>query len=217
MRMSKSARASGPSGPRRLKDRLRETTRAEILDAAERVFAREGFETGRMEQVAEAAGVSVGTLYNYFADRRTLVSELVEARRAELLHRVDQALERATADPIERLRALMIASFEHVEAHRPFVSLLVQDGIGECGVAGRRAATQPSTTFRVLQSRARAELERATGAGRLRGVDAAFVAHLLAGSVRSVVLYSLAEGEAIEPRGTADRILRVFLEGAGGA
>lgn len=195
---------------------MRETTRAAILDAAESVYARHGLEAGRMEQVAEAAGVSVGTLYNYFADRKTLVSSLLDERRAELLRRVDSALECAPADPIERLRRLLLSSFEHFEAHRPFVSLLVQEGIGECGPLPG-AASPPSTTFRVLRARAQEALELARQQGTLRETDVGFLAHLVTGSLRSAILYGLAEGVPLGPAATADRILSLFLEGAGAA
>src|SRR2546422_7964168 len=67
------------SGPIPLRARLRETIRHSILDAAETVFSEHGTAHGRMEQIAARAGVSVGTLYNHFVDRR----DLVEALRSE--------------------------------------------------------------------------------------------------------------------------------------
>ena len=42
---------------------------AEILGAAVRVFARNGFHRSKMAAIAQEAGVSAGTLYNYFSDK----------------------------------------------------------------------------------------------------------------------------------------------------
>lgn len=66
-------------------------TVAVILDAAIRVLDREGFEALTTSRVAEVAGVSVGTLYQYFAHRDAIVTALQDReleRTAALLERV---------------------------------------------------------------------------------------------------------------------------------
>jgi AcrR family transcriptional regulator len=197
----------------KLKERMRQATRAAILDAAEHVYVRHGFEAGRMEQIAESAGVSVGTLYNYFADRKSLVGSLLEDRRAELLRRVDEALASAPDRPVERLRALARSALDHVEAHRPFVSLLVQEGAGDCGPSPLAKAPGPTTTILGLQTRVRATLERARKQGRLADKNVVLLSHLFTGSLRAVIFFGLAEREPIDPKATADRIVHYFLEG----
>ncbi len=49
----------------------------QILQAAERVFAREGLTNTRMEQIAAEAGLSVGILYWYFKDKDDLIYQLL--------------------------------------------------------------------------------------------------------------------------------------------
>jgi AcrR family transcriptional regulator len=98
-----------------------------IVDAATEVFARTGFAAAQMADVARAAGVSVGTLYNYVEGKAALLllcaerpfADITAGRplpvpapdRAELLTRLDKtlgehvrvpALEHALATPIER-------------------------------------------------------------------------------------------------------------------
>lgn len=51
--------------------------KAQILQAAERVFAREGLTNARMEQIAAEAGLSVGILYWYFEDKDDLIYQLL--------------------------------------------------------------------------------------------------------------------------------------------
>ncbi len=60
--------------PMRAEDR--ERTRGRILDAAETVFARDGFERARIDSIGAEAGLSTGTLYNYFHNKTSLVLEL---------------------------------------------------------------------------------------------------------------------------------------------
>lgn len=74
--------------PRQLRSRA---TVAVILDAAIRVLDREGFDALTTSRVAEVAGVSVGTLYQYFAHRDAIVSALQDReleRAGALLERV---------------------------------------------------------------------------------------------------------------------------------
>jgi AcrR family transcriptional regulator len=53
-------------------------TRRRVLDAAEALFARLGYEPTSMADVAERAGVGVGTLYHHFPDKRSLLLELID-------------------------------------------------------------------------------------------------------------------------------------------
>jgi AcrR family transcriptional regulator len=54
-------------------------TRARCLAAAETLFTRRGFGETSVADVAERAGVGVGTLYHHFPDKRALLLELIDA------------------------------------------------------------------------------------------------------------------------------------------
>jgi AcrR family transcriptional regulator len=53
-------------------------TRAKLLDAAEGLFTRHGYDGTAIGDVARRADVGVGTLYHHFADKRAILLELVE-------------------------------------------------------------------------------------------------------------------------------------------
>ena len=57
--------------------RARQTVEA-VLDAVQRVLRRHGAEAITTNRVAEAAGVSIGSLYQYFPSKEALVAELLE-------------------------------------------------------------------------------------------------------------------------------------------
>ena len=61
----------------------REDTRAQILAAAARVFARNGFHGTSLDAVGEEAGFSRGAVYYNFADKEELFLELLDQRCAE--------------------------------------------------------------------------------------------------------------------------------------
>jgi AcrR family transcriptional regulator len=66
-----------------------------ILDAAIRVLDREGLDAMTTSRVAEVAGVSVGTLYQYFAHREAIIEALQERE----LERAGAMLERLLMNP----------------------------------------------------------------------------------------------------------------------
>ncbi|MEU6830469.1 helix-turn-helix domain-containing protein [Nocardia beijingensis] len=53
-------------------------TREHILDTAARLFGERGIANTSTNRIAAEAGVSIGTVYRYFADRSVLVEELLE-------------------------------------------------------------------------------------------------------------------------------------------
>lgn len=74
--------AKAASGPGRPKDLGK---RAAILDAAKRLFARDGFARVSMDQIAAEAGVSKLTVYSHFGDKEALFTAAVRAKCEEML------------------------------------------------------------------------------------------------------------------------------------
>lgn len=114
-----------------LRERLREATSREILAAAEHVFAEMGLERASVAQIAERAGVAVGTLYNRFKDRETLLEALLSERRAELLDKVDvQIASLDGASFREQLQGFFSVLFRHFEEHRAFLRWVFAREVG---------------------------------------------------------------------------------------
>jgi AcrR family transcriptional regulator len=198
-----------------LRARIRAEVRTGILDAAERVFSEEGLEGGRMEHVALRAGVAVGTLYNHFRDREALLASLLEARRRELLERVDSAVAAAGRRFQDQLTAFLDTIFEHIHEHRPFLSLVIQ----EEATALKLRLTMPREERTLAQLRMRAErlvaLGLRQGALRRRGSD--LWADLLVGSLHSLLLRELTHGRRAGAPAPGRGLLAYFLTGAGRA
>lgn len=70
-----------PTEPRKQPRQARSRALVEaVLDATERVLAQEGTEHATTTRVAEVAGVSVGSLYQYFPSREALMAAVIERR-----------------------------------------------------------------------------------------------------------------------------------------
>lgn len=95
-------RPAAPPPPR--SGRVRDRTRALLLDAALRVFARKGAGAAAIHEIAAEAGVANGTFYNYFRSREELVEE-ASRQLAQRFHDQIAASAERPADPAERVAA----------------------------------------------------------------------------------------------------------------
>src|SRR5262249_27015371 len=69
------------------------TTVAAILEAATRIFAARGYAATTTNRIAEHAGVSVGSLYEYFPSKDAILVALAEVHMAEVRRVVREATE----------------------------------------------------------------------------------------------------------------------------
>src|SRR5574337_1289444 len=65
-----------PRVSRASKARLEDARRAQIVAAAARVFARKGFDRATISEIAEAAGLAEGSIYNYFRSKEELLAHI---------------------------------------------------------------------------------------------------------------------------------------------
>ena len=87
-----------------------------LLDATARVLVREGYDRASTNRIAATAGVSIGSLYQYFPNKEALVAALVARHNREMLQLLRDALsEVASRDIATAVHALVAAM---VDAHR---------------------------------------------------------------------------------------------------
>ncbi|MBV9916014.1 MAG: TetR/AcrR family transcriptional regulator [Solirubrobacterales bacterium] len=86
-----------------------------ILDAAVRVFARQGFHTCRVSDIADEAGVAYGLVYHYFTSKDEILSTLFLERWDVMLAAIAEA-DAAYGEPREKLQAIaafIVDSYRH--------------------------------------------------------------------------------------------------------
>lgn len=88
---------------------LRQTT----LSIAREIVEEDGVEKIKMRSIAEQAGVTPMAIYKHFPNKDALVNALAATGFNELAQRVSTARSIPKATPIEQLRAMLIAYFEH--------------------------------------------------------------------------------------------------------
>jgi len=87
-----------------------------LIEATARILVREGFDAASTNRIAEQAGVSVGSLYQYFPGKEALVAAVIDRHHRELMQVVRGALAEVASDPIEEAVRKLVAVA--IKAHR---------------------------------------------------------------------------------------------------
>jgi AcrR family transcriptional regulator len=98
----------------------------EILSAATEIFAREGYDSADLQDVADNIGVGKGTLYRYFATKQALFQAAVDRVMSEMQATIDKDLVGVT-DPLDRIAVAVRAYLAFFDEHPEFVELLIQE------------------------------------------------------------------------------------------
>jgi AcrR family transcriptional regulator len=106
-----------PTSPRKNASQARSRATVDALvEATARILVREGFEKASTNRIAEIAGVSVGSLYQYFPSKEALVAAVIDRHNTEIVGTVRAALAEASDQPIEKaVRRLVTVA---IEVHR---------------------------------------------------------------------------------------------------
>ena len=175
--------------------------RAEILDAAERCFARSGFHRASMQDICGEAAMSPGNLYRYFPSKEALIAGICERNRAEAVASfvmVDQAPEffeglaglarhhlvDRTQDEVALCAEIMAESRRHPDIAKLFQNI-------ETDIRGRIAGM----------------LKQAAGRGEIRqdlDLDAAASVLMLLGD-------GMSWRRSVEPNFDAEKVLPLIL------
>ena len=110
------------------KEREKEQRRSAIIDAAEEVFFSKSLENATMDEVAEKAELSKGTLYLYFKNKNDLFHAII-ARALEILFKMFQRAIKKEEKGIDKIKAIGTAYFEFYKTKPDYYNaMLHQEG-----------------------------------------------------------------------------------------
>lgn len=94
-----------------------------ILQAAIRVFARNGFFNSKVSEIAKEAQVADGTIYLYFKNKDDILIRLFEDKMNEIIANLERRLE-GVEDPLEKIRIYIRAHFEVSHEHHDLMEVI---------------------------------------------------------------------------------------------
>lgn len=128
--MTRRVRTSPRKRPRQ--ERSRATVDA-ILDATARVLVQEGYDRASTNRVAETAGVSVGSLYQYFPNKEAMVGELVDRFSRRITDMVVDRLAELADAPPEVVTRELVTAMVRIKREDPRLAQVLREQIPRVG------------------------------------------------------------------------------------
>jgi len=191
---------------------LKEQREAQILDAAARVFARKGYERATTREIAAEAGVSEGTIYNYFHSKRDLLIAMSSRLALQSLEQLD------ALPPREDVKAYVLALvrnrfdllFKNIDLVRALMPEVLVDEDLRAAYINEVLAPAISYLGEYIESRAEV--------GVFRQVNTHVVARAMIGSVMSfgfLWLQQPSELDQLSREEVVSEVVGLFLDGLG--
>ena len=157
--------------------------RRAILDAAITVFARQGFHSARVSDVAAEAGVAYGLVYHYFDSKDQMLNELFSERWSLLLE-ASQEMQRSDASPRDKLRGVASFIIESYRHEPELMKVIIVEVTRAANSFGRTHLPEIRAAYDVV-----AEIvSDAQAAGEFRDdVDPDFAAMLFYGAIEQLL------------------------------
>jgi TetR/AcrR family fatty acid metabolism transcriptional regulator len=187
-----------------------------ILEAAIRVFARQGFHTCRVADIADEAGVAYGLVYHYFSSKEAIL-DTVFLERWDLMLDAIAAADAAALPPREKLRAIASFILDSYRHDPDLMKVIIVEVTRAANTFGRTHLTK----IQVAYERIAAIVESAQGQGAFRSdVDARFAAQAFYGLVEQVLttwIFEVPELDSAELERAKSQIVEIICGGLGPA
>jgi len=181
----------------------------QIIDAAIRVFARNGYYNSRVSDIAREAGIASGTIYLYFKTKDEILVTLFRDKMAAFVAhlRAQIASER---DPVARIRRLVRLHFEVLEDH-PELAEVVQVELRQGQKFFRGAsAHEISAYFELIGS----VLAEGVASGQMRrDLPVKIATKMLFGAMDQLATSWVLGKRAYRLVDAADEVATIFLKG----
>ena len=167
-----------------------------ILDAAVRVFARQGFHTCRVSDIADEAGVAYGLVYHYFSSKEAVLDTLFLERWNVLLEAIRE-VDRSEGEPREKLYAVTSFIVDSYRHDPDLMKVIIVEVTRAANSFGRKHLDKIREAFSSIAD----IVEEAQEAGKFRtDVAPQFAAMAFYGAIEQVltgwIFAVLPEGEA---------------------
>ncbi len=194
---------------RKQRDRLRH--KVEIQTAALKLFSDRGYHNVSVQEVAEAAEFSVGTLYNLFESKELLFDELMTTNTQLLMDEILAVLDRPGQE-IDRLRTLFRNQPKLIQRHAAFLKLHFAE-LGSC-TANRAKREIAKEEFRTTADTKVAQLiASAIEKGVFRRVDPLITSKAIHAFMESMVFEVADHFDEEEATDIFAKAEQLFLDG----
>ena len=201
----RSARSLSPDRP------IIADKREAILRAATRVFARNGYFSSKVADIASAAGVADGTVYLYFKSKEEILHSIFDRSVDEAVNDARKQMEKIE-DPREKLRRIAHLHLERLGADRDLAIVFQVELRGSTKFMEEFSAAG----FAAYLGLIRATIEEGQRAGVFRAnLNAKVMSKILFGALDEMATNWILSKRRYKLPPMADQVLDIFLNGVG--
>lgn len=99
-----------------------------IFEAASKLFGKQGYKNTDMKQIAQKSGIAVGTLYNYYSNKKSLFLTVFKKSWEHTFLKLDKII-KEEGDPLNKIKKLIRVIYLDVEKRGGMGSQLLQENI----------------------------------------------------------------------------------------
>jgi AcrR family transcriptional regulator len=178
-----------------VRDLLVRARREQIVEAATRVFAAKGFRRATTREVAREAGVSEGTIYNYFEDKDALLMAILQ-KLNETEQRAEDFEKGRAADFPGFLEGYLRQRMSLIWENREVFRVVLSEMLVNAELRGLYLREVMDPTMRIAEENFRSRMEN----GEVWETDASLAVRSVAGAVLGVLVLGLLGDEEVGSR-----------------
>lgn len=190
------------------RETARESKRERIMEAAVQVFSKKGYHLTKMEEIAVAAGIGKGTIYEYFESKLQLLQQIME-NSLRLYYEAIGEEDRSRMSFEERMRIIMEGHFRFCLENKGLTRILFWD----TQVLDEELRDWSYEVRREKEEQMRLIVEEAMAKGEIRRADPNLVTLMIVAVMGSIWVPVIIENQEIDVSMAAEQISDLIMHG----
>lgn len=187
---------------------MKEPKRELIMAAAIQVFSQKGYHNAKMEEIALAAGIGKGTIYEYFASKLQLLQDIME----QSFHRYEDSLGADINNSLSfeaKMKILLEGHFRFCQQNKELTRFLFWD-TEVCDEELREWAVKKRAE---KEGRLQEIIQAGIKSGEIRDLDPKLITVMISGIFGAIWIPVVLEGWEIDAGQAAEQITAILMHG----
>ncbi len=186
----------------------KEEKKRKIIDAAIKIFARNGYFNSRVSEIAKEAGVADGTIYIYFSSKEELLSAIFDEALQVFVEESKNTLKEID-DPIEKLKKIVCLHLKHLGSNRDLAMVFQIEFRHNIVFMERLTKTRLADYFKIIEG----VILEGQQKGLFKELNPRFCAKILFGIIDEMVTSWLIANKNYKLEKDADILVNTFVYG----
>lgn len=179
-----------------------------IIQAAMKIFARDGFHKAKVGDIAEEAGIGKGTIYEYFKSKKNVFEEMIKYSLSVYLENIQEIFHKENSTE-QKLKAFIIQAQALAQNHIDILKISSQEN----GVAGENIMKIIISTQSYILKEIENIFQQGIEKNELRKLDIETAAISFIGAVKSFMIFHHFSHQRMMKEDEIDRFLDIYMNG----